>query len=158
MRYFIIILFALFATPAFAQGWSEYSNARYGATAKVPPGFEPMGPEANNSDGLIYRSRKSAILTIFGADVPGSNFEAFVKSRIAFEKSYHGWNVSNTTITPDWAEYTGSVGSRFLSVRILSSCNGRQVVATKFEYNGSMSSIISKVERSLKAGPAKSCN
>lgn len=157
MRKFIIVLSLLLTIPALAQAWSTYANARYGATANVPPGFEPTGPEASNSDGLIYRSRDGSLLTIYGADVPGSDFAAYIESAVAFEKSYHGWTINGLTVTPEWAEYNGSIGGRFMSVRTLSTCNGRQAVSTKFEYSGNMSSTVSKVERSLKAGPASSC-
>jgi len=157
MRIFIIIISLLISFPAAAQGFSIYENARYGASAKVPNEFKPTGPEANNSDGLIFRNPRGALITIFGADVPGKKFKDFVEKQIGFEKSYHGWNITKQTITPDWAHYFGNVGSRFISVRILSSCNGKQMVATKFEYNGNLSSTVSKVEKSLKANKATSC-
>lgn len=158
MRNLILVLALVLTSPALAQSWETYENARYGATARVPPGFAPMGPEANNSDGLIFRSRSGgSLLTIYGADVPGRNFEAYVEGQIAHEQSYNGWKVTGRKITPDWAEYTGSIGSRFLSVRTIAACNGRHAVSTKFEYNGNMKSTVSKVERSLKAGSARSC-
>lgn len=155
----LILIFAFVLTfPAGALAADTYANARYGATAIVPDGFDPMGPEQPNGDGMIFRSHSGgALLTIYGADVPGGNFEAFIKAQIAHEESYNGWSVTGRTITPDWAEYTGSIGGRFLSVRTLASCGGRQAVSTKFEYNGNMGSTVSKVEASLKAGPATSC-
>lgn len=161
-KFAVILVLALTSTmltsPAFAASWGEYKNARYGATADVPPGFEPMGAEATNSDGLIFRSRKGgALLTIYGADVPGGNFEAYVEKQIAHEKSYNGWKINNRTITPDWAEYTGNVGGRQLRVRTVASCGGRQAVSTKFEFNGNMGRTADRLEKSLKAGPAKSC-
>jgi len=157
MRIFIIIISLLISFPALAQVFGNYENARYGASAKVPSGFEPTGPEAKNSDGLIFRNSSGALLTIFGADLPNKNFEAFVRKQISFEKSYHGWSIAKQTITPDWAHYFGNIGSRFVSVKIISSCNGKQMVATKFEYNGNMSGAVSKVEKSLKANKATSC-
>lgn len=157
MRILILVLALLLTFPSLAQAWDSYTNARYGATASVPPGFEPTGPEASNSDGLIFRSRGGSLLTIYGADVPGGDFEAYIDQTIAFEKSYNGWNISGRTVTPDWAEYTGSIGGRFMRVRTLSTCGGRQAISTKFEYNGNLSSTASKIERSLTAGPANSC-
>jgi hypothetical protein len=158
MRNLMIIFVVLLTSPALAQGWDTYTNARYGATADVPPGFAQMGPEAANSDGVIFRSRQGgALLTIYGDDVPGSDFETFIAGEIAHEKSYNGWNITGQTVTPDWAEYTGSVGSRFLKVRTIASCGGRQAVSIKFEYNGNMGPTLSRIERSLKAGPARSC-
>ncbi len=157
MRIFILILSLLIATPSLAQGWTSYSNARYGATADVPPGFTPSGPEANNSDGLIFLSRSGGMLTIYGAAVPGRDFEAFVKAMIANEASYNGWKVAGSKITPDWAEYWGPPGSRKLRVRVLSSCNGKLAVVTRFVYSGNIGADVDRVERSLKAGPARAC-
>lgn len=147
----------LVASPANAQGWSSYANARYGATADIPPGFQPSGPEATNSDGLIFRSRSGALLTIYGAPISGGNFEAFVEKTIAHDRSYNGWKVTGSRITPDWAEYSGNVGGRQLRMRVISSCGGHYALAAKIEYNGNMNSDVGRVFRSLKAGPAKSC-
>ena len=147
----------MFTSAGFAQGWSTYTNARYGAVADVPPGFEPAGPEANNSDGMIFRTPNGGFLTIYGADVPGGNFEAKVHQMMENETSYNGWPVADSTITPDWAEYRGRAGSRQLRVRVLSSCNGRQVVVMRFDFPGSMARDVERVARSLTAGPARSC-
>lgn len=161
MRNFIFIvsifLVSLFTTPGFAQGWGSYANARYGATADVPPGFEPAGPEANNSDGLIFRNQSGAILTIYGANVPGGDFETFVAKMMANETSYNGWPVAGSKITPDWAEYWGAAGSSQLRVKVLASCGGRQAVVTRFQYSGNMSRESDRIQSSLTAGPANSC-
>jgi len=162
MRVFIIILSLLLVTlfgssAGFAQGWTSYANARYGASADVPPGFVAAGPEANNSDGLIFRSRKGGYLTIYGADVPGRNFAAFMAKMIANEKSYNDWPVAGSKITPTWAEYWGALGGRQLRVKVLASCGGKQAVATRFEFSRNMLREVERVERSLKAGPAHSC-
>ncbi|VAW19452.1 hypothetical protein MNBD_ALPHA12-550 [hydrothermal vent metagenome] len=157
MRALIFILSLLVITPGFAQGWTSYSNARYGANADVPPGFVAAGPEAKNSDGLIFRSRQGGYLTIYGADVPGRNFEAFMAKMIANEKSYNGWSVAGSKITPNWAEYWSSNGGRQLRVKVLSSCGGKQAVVTRFEFSRNMLRDVERVERSLKAGPAHSC-
>lgn len=157
MRTFIIICVLALTFPTHALAWDTYANARYGATASVPDGFEPAGPEAANSDGLIFRSSNGALLTIFGADVPGGDFEAYVAGAMDFDRSYSGWTVTGSTVTPDWAEYAGNVGGRQLRVRVLSSCGGRHAVSAKFEYNGNMNAVVSRVFKSLKAGPARSC-
>lgn len=152
----ILLIFAGIA-PGFAQGWGSYANKRYGASADIPPGFEPMGPEAANSDGLIFRSRQGgALVTIFGTQISGG-FEKAVADMIAYEHSYHGWNVTGQTVTPDWAEYAGNVGGRQLRVRVVAACNGKHAIAAKLEFNGNMNSTVNRVFRSLKAGPAKAC-
>lgn len=164
MRYpilaFIIALSSAFMVqPAYAQGWSTYDNARYGAHGDVPPGYAPLGPEAANSDGLMFRSDDgTAYLTIFGADVGGKDFETYVRDLIAHEESYNGWGVQGATVTPDWAEFTGSGGGgRQLRVRVLSSCAGRQVVAVKYEFSAGRPNDADRVLRSLSAGTGHSC-
>lgn len=153
MRSFIFIFAILLTFPALAQGWGSYTNARYGATADIPPGFEPMGQEAVNSDGLIFRSSAGrANLTIYGASVTEGDFMAHVEARIAHEQSYSGWTITNRTITPDWAEYSGNVGGRKLRVRTISACGGRISVSTKFEFNGNQSRLADRIERSLTSG------
>lgn len=157
MRILSLVFALLLTFPAFAQNWDSYANARYGATADIPPGFEPMGPEAANSDGLIFRSRQGgALVTIFGRDVSGG-FEKTVEDMIAYEQSYSGWKVTGKTVTPDWAEYTGNVGARQLRVRVIAACGGRHALAAKIEFNGNMNSTVERVFRSLKAGPARGC-
>lgn len=147
----------LFSSPGYAQGWSTYTNARYGATADVPPGFEPAGPEAHNSDGMIFRTPNGGFLTIYGADVPGRDFEAHVRQMIENETSYNGWPIAGSKITPDWAEFWGSMGANQLRVKVLASCDGRQAVVTRFQYSDNMSRLSDRIQNSLKAGPANSC-
>lgn len=158
MRIFLIVIALLLATPVFAQGWTSYENARYGAVADVPPGYAPMGPEAANSDGLIFRSRQgSALLTIYGANVPGKNFEAYVEGQKEHDRSYNGWKLGNSSVTPSWAEYSGSLGGRQLRVRTIAACGGKHALTVKLEFNGNMNSETSRVFRSLKEGKAKGC-
>lgn len=156
-RPFVFSLGLVLAAPALAAGWNSYANSRYGATADVPPGFEQMGPEAANSDGLIFRSHSGGVLTIYGAEVPGRRFEAYVESQMSHEADYNGWNIGASTVTPGWAEYSGVLGGRHLQVRVLSSCNGRQAVTAKFEFNGAPGAEVDRVLRSLRAGSARSC-
>ncbi len=153
----LILLSPVLASAVLAQGWTTYTNARYGAKADVPPGFEPAGPEARNSDGLIFRSHDGGFLTIYGADVPGRNFEAKIQEMMAHEKSYNGWNINAHRITPDWAEFSSDMGSRHLRVRAIASCNGRQVVVTRFEFSGNQKAISDRIKSSLQAVRAKSC-
>jgi hypothetical protein len=157
MKTIVVILSLLLTMPGFAQEWTSYTNERYGAIADVPPGFVPAGPEANNSDGLIFRSRAGGFLTIFGADVPGKDFDAFIDKLIANEGSYNSFPVTGVKATNEWAEYWGSRGPQKLRVRILSSCGGRQAVVTRFVFAGNLESVVDRVERSLTAGPAHSC-
>lgn len=156
-RILAILALALFVQPAVAQQWGSYHNARFGATADVPPGFEPAGPEAVNSDGLIFRSRSGGLLTIYGAPIPGGDFEAFVETAIAHDQSYNGYPIGGQTITPDWAEYWGGASGQNLRVRLEASCNGRIAVVAKLEYSGNLGSVVERVQGSLEAGNASAC-
>lgn len=154
-RIVVVLIAALSAGPALAQQWTTYHNARYGATADIPPDFAPSGPEAANSDGLIFRS-SNGLLTIYGASISGS-FEAFVNSAIEHDKSYDGWPVQGQTITPDWAEYWGGGGGRSLKVRIEAACNGRVAIVAKFEMRGRIPSSADRVFNSLHEENGRAC-
>lgn len=157
MRIMAVLALMILTQPAVAQQWGSYHNQRFGATADVPPDFAPAGPEAANSDGLIFRTRNGGLLTIYGAAIPGSVFEAFVASAIAHDQSYNGYPISGQTITPDWAEYWGGGSGRNLRVRLESSCNGRIAVVAKLEYSGNLNSTVDRVFGSLEAGSASAC-
>ena len=158
MRVVIVLFTVLVTSTAFGQNWTHYENARYGALADVPPGFAPMGPEARNSDGLIFRSQQGgALLTIFGASVPNKNFEAYIESQKEHDTSYNGWKLGDSSVTPDWAEYSGALGGRQLRVRTITACSGKHALTAKLEFNGNFSSVVSRVFRSLKEGAAKAC-
>lgn len=146
------------ALPSQAAQWTSYANKRFGVVADVPPGFAPVGPEADNSDGLIFRSHDGlALLTIFGSRVGTRGFEAHMAAAMAQDKSYSGWTIRNKTITPRWAEYSGSNGSRQLRVRTIAACKGRLALSVKIEFNGAMDAMVSRLFRSLRPGPANSC-
>lgn len=151
------LLILLGSSLAQAQGWSSYHNARYGASADIPPGFEPVGPEAANSDGLIFRDRQAGLITIYGAPIPGGDFEAFVADLIAHDKSYNAWPVQGSRVTPDWAEYWGSRGPQMLHVRVEASCNGKIGNVVKLEVSALSSRNVDRVLNSLEAKSASAC-
>lgn len=154
MRFAILILTLLFAAPALADGWSHYTNARYGATADVPPGFSALGPEAPGSKGQTFGNKqRSSLVTIYGESVPGRNFEAFIARLIKDLHDFEGWNVQGKTVTPDWAELNASSGRTMLRVRVVSSCNGGTAAIAK--YQGAVdNSLVSHLFASLKSKPA----
>lgn len=157
MRFALLVLAILFAAPALADGWSSYANARYGATADVPPGFVKTGPELANSDGLTYWDKRGSMVIIFGADVPGRDFAAYAESWYVHARDYDNYASVGKTITPDWAEITGTSGHQQMRMRIISSCDGRQAVAVQYTARTISDTLWSRLKRSLKAGPASSC-
>ncbi len=157
MRTILFALAILFGLPALAADWSSYTNARYGATADIPPGFTKTGPEMANADGLTFWDNKGAMIVVFGADVPGSDFEAYAESRYTHARDYDHYSSVSKTITTDWAEISGSSGHQQLRERVISSCDGKQAVAVQYTARTISNSIWSRLKRSLKAGPATSC-
>lgn len=154
---FAIPLAILFALPAVATNAMEYANARYGATATIPNGFTATGPEAPNSDGLTFWNKRGSMIIVYGADVPGGNFEAYAESRYVHARDYDHFSNVAKTITPDWAEITGSSGQQQLHERIISTCNGRQVIAVQYTAPTADSGLWSRLKSSLKLGSARSC-
>ncbi|MCB9992930.1 MAG: hypothetical protein H6873_04645 [Hyphomicrobiaceae bacterium] len=155
LRMAVVLIVVAMTGPALAQQWTTYHNARYGVTADIPPEFAPSGPEAANSDGLIFRA-SNGLLTVYGAPLGGS-FEAFVEAQIEHDQTYGGWPVSGHTITPDWAEYWGGVGGGSLKVRIEAACNGKIAIIAKFEMHGRMPSSADRVFASLHQENGRAC-
>ncbi len=158
MRKLALILIALlFAGPALAAGWSSYANARYGASAEVPPGFTALGPEAAGGKGQTFGNKqRTALVTIYGDNVPGKNFKGFVDALIVDLKNYEGWVVQAKTVTPDWAELSAGSGRTMLRVRIVASCDGSKAAIARYQ-GGIDNSLVSHLFRSLKSGTAPVC-
>ena len=77
---FVLIILALLTTPAFAQGWERYDNARYGYSIDIPPEFAGNG-ESDNGDGQGFQNMASAQdLVVWGGTIMG-DFEAEVAFR-----------------------------------------------------------------------------
>lgn len=156
MRILIIIVALLLAQPALAAGPSVYHNKKFGVEVTVPPGFIAAG--VPGPEGQTFRSRSGlAELRVFGQVIPNKDFTSYVKKAMAFDKSYYGWTMRGSTITPSWAEYKGAHGARQLRVRIITSCKGRHALTAWIDYNGQMDREVSQLFASLKAGPASSC-
>ena len=152
MRFALALLLAVFlASPAFAQGWSSYTNARYGATAEYPSSFSALGPESAGGKGQTFGNKqRTSLVTIYGEDIPGKDFEGFIEQLIKDLKSYEGWNVQGKTVTPDWAELNASSGRTMLRVRVVASCDGRKAAIAK--YQGAIDNmLVSHLFRSLKS-------
>jgi hypothetical protein len=125
---------ASLATPsaAHAADWGHYVNERFGVEADVPPGFAPGEPPANG-DGLGF-STPTAKLGIFGSLISEGDFESNVHDRIGWSEA-DGWAITYQAVTPGWASWSGTRGSRILYVRAISMCGGDIIGAFEFEYS-----------------------
>ena len=119
-------------STASAVEWGHYVNERFGVEADVPPGFVPGEPPANG-DGLGF-STPTAKLGIFGSLVSEGDFESNVRDRIGWSEA-DGWAITYRAVTPQWASWSGTKGSRILYVRATSMCGGDIIGAFEFEYS-----------------------
>lgn len=156
MRTLILIAFALLATPAFAQGWERYDNARFGYSMDLPPVFAGSG-ESYTSDGESFYNPKGAQgLVVWGASLEG-DFESEVTSTMDLAVAENGWNITYQAVTPRWASFSGIENGRVLYQRMILLCDGTSYAAFRAEYSVSdtaeMNPVIERLVQSLE-GPA----
>ena len=152
MRYILLIL-ALLTTPAFAQGWERYDNARFAYAIDIPPGFVGDG-ESDNGDGQsFYDATGAKGLLVWGGSLMG-DFEGEVVSAIEYAQAENGWNITYEAITPRWASFSGIEGSRMLQQRMILLCDGSNYAAFRAEYSvtdsAEMEPVIDKLVQTLK--------
>jgi len=153
MRTALLLLALLFATPALAQYWDHYSNARFGYGIDIPPGFVGNG-ESDNGDGQIFYNLESEqSLTVWGSALLG-DFEAMVaEARMADERA--NWMLSEQASSPKWASYAAQRDHRVIAERLILLCDGESYAAFRAEYNirdlVKMDKVIEGLERSLEA-------
>lgn len=134
MRFVFLALFALISSPAFAQGWDSYGNARFGYFIDVPPGFVGSG-ESDNGDGQsFYNARGAQGLLVWGGNLM-EEFDTAVTSAMDYATSENGYNISYQASTPRWASFSGLNGSRILYQRMILLCDGTSYAAFRVEYS-----------------------
>jgi hypothetical protein len=150
-----LVLFALLVvtSPALAQYWGHYANARFGYEIDVPPDFAGQG-ESDNGDGqLFYRLGAEQELAIWGGHLLES-FEAEVAQRQSFASAEH-WALTYQASTPQWAVFSGQRDHRIFYQRMIALCDETSYAAYRVEYNirdlADMNAIIDGLNRSLQA-------
>lgn len=114
-----------------AAGWSHYSNARFGYSFDLPPGFSSI-VEADNGDGGASRSADgSATLLAWGGNLI-EDLVADSRYRIDAARS-EGWDISYNRHTPNWASWSGGRGGRVFYARAIQLC-GDQAAYFQVEY------------------------
>lgn len=152
MRYILLIL-ALLTTPAFAQGWERYDNARFGFAIDIPPGFVGDG-ESDNGDGqTFYKASGAQGLLVWGGSLP-YGFDAGVTEAMDYAIAENGWNIAYQASTPRWASFSGVKGFRILYQRMILLCDGSSYAAFRAEYSvadsADMDPVIEKLVQSLR--------
>ena len=153
MRILLLALFTILSTPAFAQGWEHYDNARFGYSVDVPPGFAGDG-ESDNGDGQsFYNARGAQGLLVWGSNLQG-DFDNEVISAMGYAVAENGWNISYQATTPRWASFSGVKGSRILYQRMILLCDGTSYAAFRAEYSvanvSDMGPVIDRMVQSLR--------
>lgn len=152
MRSFLLILFALFATPVLAQGWAPYDNARFGYSIDIPPGFSGQG-ESDNGDGQAFAADGKPIdLLVWGGEAL-EGFEAEIAQRMAWDAD-EAWKITYQATTPRWASWSAIKGFRILYQRLVLLCDGSSYAAFRAEYSvtdsAEMDPVIERLVRSLR--------
>lgn len=152
MRTIIVLLFALFATAAFAQGWDRYDNGRFGYSIDVPPGFTGR-VESDNGDGQSFAADSRPIdLLVWGGHLL-DGFEAEIAQRMAWDEE-EAWNITYQATTPRWASWSGIKGFRILYQRMVLLCDGTSYAAFRAEYSvtdsAEMEPVIERLVQSMR--------
>jgi hypothetical protein len=152
MRSFLLILFALVTTPALAQGWQTYDNARFGYTIDIPPGFE-VASEASNGDGAtFYREAGAMDLFVWGANLL-EDFADEAEQAQAFATE-QGYNLTYQATTPQWTSFSGIAAGKVMYQRMQLLCDGQSWAAFRVEYGqrdiAAMDKVIERLVQSLR--------
>ena len=151
MRRLIVLALLLLASPALAQFWGHYANARFGYAIDIPPGYAGQG-ESDNGDGQVFtRLSAEQRLTVWGGYFLES-FEAEVADRVVLVGA-ENWSVSYQASTPQWAVLSGQRDHRIFSQRMIALCDGAGFAAYRVEYNigdlADMDAVIEGLNRSF---------
>lgn len=134
MRIAIVLATLILATPALAQFWTHYANARFGYELDIPPGYEGAGESANGDGQAFHLPGGLQELTVWGGWlVEPENFEQEAAARIAGDMEA-GWALTDTATTPHWAGWSGVRGDRMMHQRMIALCEGDGFAALRADY------------------------
>lgn len=152
MRTLLLIVFALFAGPAFAQDWVGYDNARFGYSIVIGPGFVGQGESVNGDGQSFYDTRGGKDLIVWGGNLT-EPFEAEFAAAMDYAVAENGWNITYQAVTPRWGSFSGVQGSRIVYQRMILLCDGASYAAFRAEYSSvdltEMDTVIKRMARSL---------
>ena len=162
----MIIAFLLMISAAWAADWSSYYNDRYGVTIDVPPGFVQFGDAPGNSDGLTFASADGkAKLLVWGGNIVVENFKEELRESFESDRAEGravSYGASNKQKTMSWAVYSGTRDDMIIYEKSIASCKGTQSLHFRIEYpvvqKRAYDAVVTRLGKSLKAGPATDCN
>lgn len=152
MRLIALFLCLLLASPAAAQSWDRYANARLDYVIDVPPGYVGEG-ESDNGDGQVFRRPgSSAELRVWGGHLM-EDFATEATSRREGLTS-DGWTLTYRAQRSSWASFSGTKADRIVYLRLIRTCDG-SYAAFKVDYPAAdaahMRSVVSRLTRSLRS-------
>lgn len=153
MRALLALTLFLLASPALAQFWGHYENARFGYQIDVPPDFVGQG-ESDNGDGQVFlRLDAEQVLTVWGGHLLDT-FEQEAAERIA-SAGDDNWGITYQASTPQWAVFSGQRDHRIVYQRMIALCGGTSYAAYRVEHNirdlAAMDAVIEGLNRSFVA-------
>lgn len=152
MRTVLLILFALLTTPALAQGWQTYDNARFGYSIDIPPAFSGQG-ESDNGDGQAFAAEGKPIDLLVWGGYALEGFDAEIAQRMVWDTE-EAWNITYQATTPRWASWSAIKGFRIVYQRMVLLCDGSSYAAFRAEYSvtdsAEMDPVIERLVRSLR--------
>ena len=158
-----LLALLLLSSSAIAADWSSYANTRFGTTIDIPSGFVNDVPEPANGDGLTFHSVDGkAELLVWGNNLVDADFNQDVAARLKSDLE-DGWNISYVAGVngSGWQVYSGTREGRLLYAKSISSCKETQALHFRIEYpevqKAIYDSIVARLSKSLKAGPATDC-
>lgn len=153
MRHLVVIIGLLLATPALAQFWGHYDNARFGYEIDVPPGFVGNGESENGDGQIFYRLEAEQSLTVWGGMLL-EDFETEVSNRQG-QRAEENWAITSQATSPQWASFSGQRDHRIFHTRMIALCDGASYAAFTLEYNirdlGPTDAVIEGLVRSFVA-------
>lgn len=153
MRAALTLVLLVLASPAWAQYWTPYENARFGYEIDAPPGFEGNGESANGDGQAFYNTGAAQGLTVW-AGLFLEGFEAEAAAALDAARA-DNWTIQSQSSTPHWAEFVAQRDERMLRQRMIMLCDGDSYATLRLEFNrgdlADLEPIIAGLQRSFKA-------
>jgi len=155
MRLVGLLALLVSANPAMAQYWTHYANARFGYEADIPPDYVGQGESQNGDGQVFFLPGRLQSLAVWGGNFyeTADDLEAEAKSQFDIDVQ-SGLSVSYQSSTPQWAVWSGTIGSRVIYQRVIMLCDGASYAAMRSEYErddlNAMQEVIEGLVRSFK--------
>lgn len=153
-RWLLAGIASIAVTPAKAEAWQRYRNARFGTSIEYPARFRP-GRAPANGDGLGFASADGASFSVWGGhnaldhDLPG--LERFVRDNLS-----DGAKVVHAARDANWFAISGMTDDSLFYERHLLSHGGQIVNGFVMHYPSALKApydaVVARMAKSLRPG------